>query len=168
MFQWPHFSKEWGFLMSCSLRLRAQLNHEIVEVLSSVSELRPFISAWAVIEQRFNGIAELDDSLDPVLQIHCLLQQELATTNLVTEEVFLLWLLQLKVFRKNIVCRDTSAVWEPIMESFADFSKKSPAIGLSEARLNADKVKEFSTWVFKLCDWDSSVLNGHQQKSGLH
>lgn len=140
--------------MSSSTSLRAQLSSEIENILAQTSELRPFISAWSVIEHRFRGIADVDGALDPAMQVHCLLMQELGRTALITEELFFSWLCNLSVLSKNVVCKSTGKVWEPRMQSFSDFKNCTEHIVVSDCINNSEKVYEFQLWVVELCNWD--------------
>lgn len=148
-----------GFFMSSSKELRSKLTLEVEEVLSSNQELVPFLSAWSVIAERFDGISVMDDSLDPVFQIHNQLMLELQRSGntLITEEVFISWLLGIKALKKNIVCKATGRVWEPVMESFAAFSRLAGEIVVSDVARAGEKINEFYMWVVQLCNWDGSV-----------
>lgn len=151
--------------MSSSTRLRAQLILEIEEVLAQTDELRPFLSAWSVIEQRFRGVADVDESLDPVVQVHCQLMKEQTRTALITEELFFNWLCRLPILNKNIVCTSTGRVWEPLMETFEGFRKRSKEIVVSDCLNNIEKVNEFQLWVVQLCNWDG---RGAESSVSLH
>ena len=151
--------------MSSSTRLRAQLILEIEEVLAQTDELRPFLSAWSVIEQRFRGLADVDESLDPVNQVHCQLMKEQTRTALITEELFFNWLCRLPVLNKNIVCTSTGRVWEPLMESFEDFRKQAVCVIASDCLNNLEKINEFQLWVVQLCNWDGL---GAESRVSLH
>lgn len=148
-----------------SSTLRAQLILEIKEVLAQTDELRPFLSAWSVIEQRFRGVADVDESLDPVVQVHCQLMKEQTRTALITEELFFNWLCRLPILNKNIVCTSTGRVWEPLMETFEGFRKRSKEIVVSDCLNNIEKVNEFQLWVVQLCNWDG---RGAESSVSLH
>ena len=151
--------------MSSSTRLRAQLTLEIENVLVQTDELKPFLSAWVVIEQRFRGVADVDESLDPVAQVHCQLMKEQTRTALITEELFFNWLCRLSILNKNIVCTATGRVWEPLMETFEAFRKRSKEIVVSDCLNNIEKVNEFQLWVVQLCNWDGC---GTESRMSLH
>lgn len=151
--------------MSSSTRLRAQLTFEIENVLVQTDELKPFLSAWVVIEQRFRGVADVDESLDPVAQVHCQLMKEQTRTALITEELFFNWLCRLSILNKNIVCTATGRVWEPLMETFEAFRMRSKEIVVSDCLNNIEKVNEFQLWVVQLCNWDGC---GTESRMSLH
>lgn len=140
--------------MSSSTRLRAQLISEIKDVLIQTEELRPFVSAWSVIEKRFRGVAEVDESLDPVKLVHHQIMKEQERTALITEELFFSWLCMLPILNKNVVCKSTGRVWEPMMESFEDFGSHVVNVVTSDCLNNEQKIFEFQLWVVKLCNWD--------------
>tara|TARA_B110000467_G_C18271235_1_gene452485 strand:+ start:297 stop:755 length:459 start_codon:yes stop_codon:yes gene_type:complete len=145
-------------MSSSNTRLRAQLNHEIEDVLSITEELRPFLSAWSVIEQRFCGVSDVKEVLDPVKQIHCLIMAEQVKTALITEELFLSWLLKLPFLSKNIVCVESGRVWEPLMQSFEEFKEDDSKFRVSDCLNSNEKINEFQLWVIQLCNWDGSGI----------
>jgi hypothetical protein len=151
--------------MSSNKRLRAQLISEIEEILAQTDELRPFLSAWSVIEQRFRGVADVDESLDPVMEVHCQLMKEQTRTDLITEELFFNWLCRLPVLNKNIVCKSTGRVWEPLMEPFEDFRLHTVNVVASDCLNNSEKIYEFQLWVVQLCNWDGL---GAESSVSLH
>ena len=151
--------------MPCCTRRRTQLIHEVEEALSVAGELRPFLSAWSVIEERFRGVAEVDESLDPVLQVHSQLKREQTRTALITEELFFNWLCKLPFLSKNFVCTQTGRVWEPLIESFEAFKASSKNVIVSDCVNNTEKTYEFQLWVIKLCNWDGL---GVQSNVRLH
>lgn len=151
--------------MLCSTKLRAHLNNEIVEALSSTAELRPYLTAWAIIEARFRGLDALDQSLDPVSEVHCKIMREQKRTGLITEELFISWVMLMKVHTKNIVCRVSGKVWEPIMQSFSEFQLGASDLIISDSSKSDAKVQQFYLWVLQLCNWDgeSSVNLPHER-----
>lgn len=145
---------------------RTQLILEIENTLITTKDLRPFISAWAVIEARFRGIAEIEEELDPVVQIYSFIERERESTNLITEELFVAWLLQLPVLSKNVVCKSSGNVWEPILESYMDFKDRTNELLVSDLLSNSEKVNEFYRWMVQLCNWDGGCMTN--QSSNIH
>ena len=160
----------WGFFVSSNTSFtessRTQLSQEIEQTLINMKDLRPFISAWSVIDARFCGIAELEEELDPVFQIHSLIKRERTSTGLITEELFVAWMLQLSFLKKNIVCVKSGNVWEPTTETYSDFRSRSDELVVSSSLNNSEKVNVFYKWVVQLCNWDGSILTN--QSKQLH
>lgn len=152
--------------MSGTIQRRSQLISEIEEVLVQTAELRPLFSAWIEIERRFRGLADVDESLDPVVQVHCQLMQEKTRTALITEELFFNWLCRLTVLNKNIVCTSTGKVWEPLTESFEEFRSYAVNVVASNRLNNKEKINEFQLWVVQLCDYGLGAES--QLKQNLH
>ncbi|MCS6271877.1 hypothetical protein G3489_19570 [Shewanella baltica] len=136
--------------------LRTQLFEEVEQILFETLELRPFIGVWEIISERFQGVDTVGDDLDPIFFVHCALMREQSRNgkSLITEELFLAFLMRLPILNKNIVSMSSGAVWEPIMESFSEFSRKNKNITSSNRLRNDDKVQEFYMWVIQLCNWD--------------
>jgi len=147
--------------------LRNDLKREVDEKLSSGVEIRPYFTAWEIICDRFNGVALLDDSLDPVPYVHDQLKAEMRKTDMVTEEVFLSWLISLPALTKNITNADTGEVWEPIYESFNSFSDGAKTLKVSDVKGEEFKLKEYYSWIVGLCDWTSSSF-GATKISNVH
>lgn len=149
-----------GSLMTSCINLRSELNNEIEFHLNNKLDLRPFLSAWKLINNQFNGVFELGEQFDPIFQIHCNLLKELKKTDLITEELFIAWLLQLKIIQVNVVCKDTGDVWQPTVESFEHFKSKcsSSNFFVSDCSDVDEKIKSFLSWIITICDWETSNI----------
>ena len=146
-----------------SSNLRDQLNDEVLTELFKRKELKPFIPAWNVIKDRFQGINDIDSTLDPVTEVHCQLMKELSTNGLITEELFFSWLLNLKFIGKNIVCKSSGQVWEPLIEPLYTFLGRSGhEVTVSDVISYDERINKFNMWVIQLCDWDGLVVKSAQ------
>ena len=146
--------------MELNLR-REQFLHEICDVMSSEITLRPFVTVLVSIRDQFRGIELISDDLDPITFIHNRIFTELSRTAEIPEELFMIWLMQLPVLKRNIVNVRNGSVWEPTLESFEKFKAGEHArdIVVSSCMNIEQKIQSFSIWVIQLCDWESQTYS---------
>lgn len=154
--------------MELNLR-REQYLHEICDVMSSDIALRPFVTVLISIRDQFRGIELISGDLDPITFIHNRIFTELSRTAEIPEELFMIWLMQLPVLKRNIVNVRNGSVWEPTSESFEKFQAgESPSdIIVSSCKNSEQKIQSFSIWVIQLCDWESQAylsVSGNQKR----
>lgn len=145
---------------------RSILVNEVNEMLCHRVEIRSFMTAWEVISERFDGVSRVDENLDPIPFIHSCLKKELKKNGMVTEEVFVSWLMELPVIGKSIVGKNTGIVWEPQFEAFSEFEQKVNGIIVNDVQGKEVKLKQYYDWIIGLCDWKCSNYVGFGLRDG--
>jgi hypothetical protein len=127
--------------------IRKRRHQIILFELNKFDVLKPFVVIWSKIVDLFEDINNFFPKIDPVFEIHFLLTNEIKKNGLMTEELFVHWLIGLNFLKKNVVCKKTGHVWEPLSESFISFREKAQTITLSSVTLFDDKVNQFHLWI---------------------
>jgi len=124
----------------------------VADYLNSVPELKAYSSAWAVLCGRFNGIRHVGVEFDFEAYIEAHIEETKQVTGIVTEELFIKWLMDLPILRKNVVSVE-GEVWDLVMESFSDFRARSSLVYVTPLLRPSDKIQGFIEWVLSLCSW---------------
>lgn len=121
----------------------------IYDLMAANPELRPFIPAVHILEERLAGIEQHFPELALVLRCPD------------TEEEMISLLLR-QPFLNFAILDSNKNAWCPSMRTFADFSSKGGTLKLELDMRPGAKRQQFFNWIIALCDWDGRYqLSAH-------